>query len=106
MNKSVSEKLKIYNVSQSTIVISIIIKHGLIYKIYCEFSHVEFGIPSENGQDSAKQGVAGCKLTNEQVIKIRDKFLQIKTRKLAEEYNVSRDIIEKIINRKSYKHVS
>lgn len=80
-------------------------RHFCANKICCEISHLEFGTASENGQDNAKHGGAGCKLTSDQVLEIRDKFLQSNRRKLAEEYNVTRDIITKIVNRKSYKHV-
>ena len=81
-----------------------------------DIENLEWATKSENTQHAfdigLKQGSKGvangrCKLTEKQVLEIREKYIPYKCSfyKLADEYNVNRVSIEYIVKRKTWKHI-
>ena len=72
------------------------------FKRLCVKCHRKFDNTTSKGESHVY-----AKLTNEQVIEIRNKYIpDIYTqKKLAKEYHVCRQVIGDIINRKTWKHI-
>ena len=77
-------------------------------------NHLYYGNQPDNERDKVKDGTHArgerngcCKLTEQQVRDIREKYIPHKysTHKLAKEYEISQSQIKMIINNKSWKHV-
>ena len=80
----------------------------------CNPAHLYWGTHKENGEDKVKDGTSArgetngdSKLTEEQVLEIRKKYVPRKypLTKLAKEYKVAKSTILKIVNRKTWTHI-
>jgi len=80
----------------------------------CNPNHLYYGDNQDNSNDKKKDNTmcigilnGNCKLTEEQVREIRQKYIPYKysLQKLATEYNMSKQMIGFIINNKSWKHL-
>lgn len=82
--------------------------------------HLYWGTPDSNSKDKIRDGTTNngeksntCKLTNQQVLDIRAKYSTKKSshskdityESLAQEYNIGKSAIERIISRKSWSHL-
>jgi len=78
-------------------------------------NHLYYGDQPDNERDKVKDGTIlkgesqwNSKLTEQQVREIRKKYIprEYTQKKLAEEYEISRSVIYRIINYKNWKHVN
>ena len=74
--------------------------------------HLRWGDAADNGGDRVEQGTllhgisnGSSKLTDAQVLKIREKYEAGNGQELADEYGVSRQTIRRIVKRINWKHI-
>lgn len=89
------------------------VNHNCDNMICVNPNHLYNGTQSDNRKDAYRRGRASekgenagsSKLTEEEVIEIRDKVDNSTYRELADEYGVTMSCINHIVNRRSWKHI-
>lgn len=87
------------------------IPQGYIVRHKCDnpscinIDHLELGTLKDNTLDMLQRNRQYSKLTEAQVLDIRAKQGHISRKELAYEYNVSRSLIDKVMQRKMWKHI-
>ncbi len=90
------------------------VRHKCRNRSCCNPDHLELGTQVQNNLDKKRDGTEakgeshGCaKLTEEQVLSIRYKYRteKIKQVDLAREFGVSKQVVNKILNRKLWVHI-
>lgn len=102
----------IYKQTHGEIPVGLMVRHKCDVRTCINLDHLELGTHEDNMRDMRERGRQNygeryvlAKLTDEKVIAIRSEIKPYTHQSLADKYNVSRQTITGVLNRRSWKHI-